>query len=828
MQHFRFPIVIIDEDYRSDNTSGLGIRALAQAIEHEGFEVLGVTSYGDLSQFAQQQSRASAFILSIDDEEFTPGPELDPAVLNLRKFIEEIRFKNRDIPIYLYGETRTSQHIPNDILRELHGFIHMFEDTPEFVARHIIREAKSYLDGVAPPFFKALIDYAQDGSYSWHCPGHSGGVAFLKSPVGQMFHQFFGENMLRADVCNAVEELGQLLDHTGPVAESEKNAARIFNADHCFFVTNGTSTSNKMVWHHTVAPGDVVVVDRNCHKSILHSIIMTGAVPVFMTPTRNHYGIIGPIPQSEFSREAIERKIAKNPLLAGVDPKTTRPRIMTLTQSTYDGVLYNTETIKGMVDGYIDNLHFDEAWLPHAAFHPFYGSYHAMGKNRPRPKQAVVYATQSTHKLLAGLSQASQVLVQDSQTVPLDRNLFNEAYLMHTSTSPQYAIIASCDVAAAMMEPPGGTALVEESINEALEFRRAMRKVEADFGADWWFKVWGPDALVDEGIGQSKEWMLKAKAKWHGFGDLATGFNMLDPIKSTIITPGLDVSGKFAKAGIPAAIVTKFLAEHGVVVEKTGLYSFFIMFTIGITKGRWNTLVTALQQFKDDYDKNAPMWRILPEFCRAHPRYERMGLRDLCQAMHEAYAKGDIARLTTEMYLSDLQPAMKPSDAYAQIARRATERVDIDALEGRITTSLLTPYPPGIPLLIPGERFNAKIVQYLKFTRSFNTQFPGFATDVHGLVEEGDSVGGSRYYVDCVREAVDVGVADAAGVAAVKAGRPARRTGAKTAAASGPVQKAPKARTAKAAQTAQTAEMAQTAAAPAAPKSAGKRARKTA
>ncbi len=295
MLRFRFPIVIIDEDYRSENTSGLGIRALAQAIEKEGFEVLGATSYGDLSQFAQQQSRASAFILSIDDEEFTPGPELDPAVLNLRKFIQEIRFKNADIPIYVYGETRTSQHIPNDILRELHGFIHMFEDTPEFVARHIIREAKSYLDGLAPPFFKALIDYAQDGSYSWHCPGHSGGVAFLKSPVGQMFHQFFGENMLRADVCNAVEELGQLLDHTGPVFASEKNAARIFNADHCFFVTNGTSTSNKMVWHHTVAPGDVVVVDRNCHKSILHSIIMTGAVPVFLRPTRNHYGIIGPI-----------------------------------------------------------------------------------------------------------------------------------------------------------------------------------------------------------------------------------------------------------------------------------------------------------------------------------------------------------------------------------------------------------------------------------------------------------------------------------------------------------------------------------------------------
>jgi len=751
---FRFPIVIIDEDFRSENTSGLGIRALADAIEGEGYEVMGATSYGDLSQFAQQQSRASAFILSIDDEEFTPGPDLDPAVLSLRNFILEVRRKNADVPIYVYGETKTSRHLPNDILRELHGFIHMFEDTPEFVARHIIREAKSYLEGVQPPFFKALLDYAEDGSYSWHCPGHSGGVAFLKSPVGQMYHQFYGENMLRADVCNAVEELGQLLDHNGAIGESERNAARIFNADHCFFVTNGTSTSNKIVWHHTVAPDDVVVVDRNCHKSVLHAIIMTGAVPVFLKPTRNHYGIIGPIPQSEFEPEAIRAKIAANPLLKGVDAKTVKPRVLTLTQSTYDGVLYNTETIKQMLDGYVANLHFDEAWLPHAAFNPFYGTYHAMGKKRERPMHSVVYATQSIHKLLAGISQASHVLVQDSQQTKLDRHLFNEAYLMHTSTSPQYSIIASCDVAAAMMEPPGGTALVEESIAEALDFRRAMRKVDDEYGLDWWFKVWGPDELVDDGIGRSDSWIIKGQgesSKWHGFGNLADGFNMLDPIKATIVTPGMDLDGKFDTSGIPASIVTKFLAEHGVIVEKTGLYSFFVMFTIGITKGRWNSLLTALQQFKDDYDRNQPMWRILPEFCQKHRAYERMGLRDLCQHVHTLYAKYDIARLTTDMYLSDLTPSMKPSDAYAQIAHRNTERVAIDDLEGRITTSLVTPYPPGIPLLIPGEVFNKKIMDYLKFAREFNLQCPGFETDIHGLVEVVGLDGKKSYFADCVK-----------------------------------------------------------------------------
>jgi len=749
---FRFPIVIIDEDFRSENASGLGIRALAGAIEQEGVEILGATSYGDLSQFAQQQSRASAFILSIDDEDLMGGADIDPTIVKLRRFIQEIRFRNAEIPIYLYGETRTSHHIPNDILRELHGFIHMFEDTPEFVARHIIREAKAYLDSLAPPFFRALMHYAQDGSYSWHCPGHSGGVAFLKSPVGQMFHQFFGENMLRADVCNAVEELGQLLDHSGPVAASERNAARIFNADHCFFVTNGTSTSNKMVWHSTVASGDIVLVDRNCHVSILHSIIMTGAVPVFLMPTRNHLGIIGPIPLDEFRPENIQAKIDANPFAREAQARNPgrKPRILTITQSTYDGIIYNVETLKQLLDGKIGTLHFDEAWLPHATFHDFYKDMHAIGRDRPAPKVSMIFATHSTHKLLAGISQASQILVLESEAEKLDRHIFNEAYLMHTSTSPQYAIIASCDVAAAMMEPPGGTSLVEESILEALNFRRAMRKVDDEWGQDWWFKVWGPERLTVEGIGNRDDWLLRANDAWHGFGNIAPGFNMLDPIKATLITPGLDLSGHFSETGIPASIVTRYLAEHGVIVEKTGLYSFFIMFTIGITKGRWNTLVSALQQFKDDYDKNHKMWRILPEFVAQYPQYEQLGLKDLCQQIHDTYKANDVARVTTDMYLSVTQPTMKPSDAFDRVAHRDIDRVEIDHLDGRTTAVLLTPYPPGIPLLIPGERFNPTIVQYLTFARDFNERFPGFDTDIHGLVEQVDR-GQRRYFVDCIR-----------------------------------------------------------------------------
>jgi arginine decarboxylase len=471
--------------------------------------------------------------------------------------------------------------------------------------------------------------------------------------------------------------------------------------------------------------------------------------PVFLMPTRNNLGIIGPIPLEEFTPESIARKIEANPFAR--EAKNKKPRILTITQSTYDGVVYNVETLREMLDGKIDTLHFDEAWIPHATFHDFYKNMHAIGRDRPRAKESMIFSTQSTHKLLAGLSQASQVLVRESETVKLDQDAFNEAYLMHTSTSPQYSIIASCDVAAAMMEAPGGTALVEESIYESLDFRRAMQKVDEEIGDDWWFKVWGPQVTSEEGIGTQADWMIHAEDTWHGFGNLAEGFNMLDPIKATVVTPGLALDGTFDDSGIPASIVTKYLAEHGVIIEKCGLYSFFILFTIGITKGRWNTLVTALQQFKDDYDRNQPMWRIMPEFCAANPRYESWGLRDLCQQIHDIYKLRDVARLTTEMYLSDMIPAMKPSDAFAKMAHREIDRVSIEELEGRITAILLTPYPPGIPLLIPGERFNKTIVDYLRFARDFNERFPGFETDVHGLVKR-EVDGKIGYFVDCVRQ----------------------------------------------------------------------------
>ena len=313
-----------------------------------------------------------------------------------------------------------------------------------------------------------------------------------------------------------------------------------------------------MVWHTTVAPGDIVVVDRNCHKSILHSIIMTGAVPVFLTPTRNHYGIIGPIPLEEFSMENIRKKIEANPSRARRSQEAAHPhhhpvdlRRRGVQRRGHQGNARRRDRHPALRRSL-------------AAARRLPRLLRRLPRDRRRPsalRESMVFATQSTHKLLAGLSQASQILVQDSQTRKLDRDIFNEAYLMHTSTSPQYAIIASCDVAAAMMEAPAAPRWSRSRSSEAVSSAARCARSDAEFGDDeWWFQVWGRSTSAEEGIGQRDDWMLKAGERWHGFGNLAEGFNMLDPIKATIITPGLNMDGDFAEhTGIPAAIVTKYL-----------------------------------------------------------------------------------------------------------------------------------------------------------------------------------------------------------------------------------------------------------------------------
>ena len=746
-----FPIAIIDEDYEGKHAAGRGMRQLAAAIEKEGFRVVAGLSYTDAQRLVEVFNNELCWLVSVDGAE---------AGAQQWQILEEVlgakRRRNDRLPIFLFGDERTAEMVPASVLRHANAFMRLFEDSPEFLARVIARAANLYLERLPPPMFKALMDYTLHGSYSWHTPGHGGGVAFRKSPVGNLFYQFFGENTLRSDISVSVGALGSLLDHTGAIAEGERNAARIFGSDETLFVVGGTSTSNKIVWHGMVAKGDLVLCDRNCHKSILHSLIMTGATPIYLVPSRNGLGIIGPISREQFTPESIRQKVAASPLAKETNGKV---RLLVMTNSTYDGLCYNVDAIKQLLGDTVDVLHFDEAWYAYANFHEFYDGYHGISSAHPtRSPHAITFATQSTHKLLAALSQSSMIHVQHSEKQRLDMARFNEAFMMHTSTSPQYGIIASCDVAAAMMEQPAGRALVQETINEALSFRRAMTAVKKQMNDSWWFDVWQPEPMAAQPANDRAHWVLKPGDRWHGFEGLAENHVLVDPIKVTILTPGLSANGSMQQHGIPAAVVTKFLSSRRIEIEKTGLYSFLVLFSMGITKGKWSTLVTELINFKDLYDANAPLRRVLPAFVDAHPAaYTKMGLKDLCEQVHQVYREDNLPKAQKDMYTTLPEMAMRPADAYESLVRGRVESVEIDQLTGRTLAVMLVPYPPGIPLIMPGERITAatkSIHDYLLYARDFDRRFPGFETDIHGLRFE-PAADGRRYLVDCVARGSD-------------------------------------------------------------------------
>jgi arginine decarboxylase len=480
---------------------------------------------------------------------------------------------------------------------------------------------------------------------------------------------------------------------------------------------------------------------------------MTGATPIYLVPSRNGLGIIGPISRDQFTPASMKAKIAANP---HAKKSSGKVRQMVITNSTYDGLCYNIDEIEKSLADSVEVLHFDEAWYAYANFHEFYDGHHGIHSSRPeRKRKALTFVTQSTHKLLAALSQASMIHVQQGAALQLDMLHFNDAFMMHTSTSPQYGIIASCDVAAAMMEQPAGRALVQEMIDEALAFRRAMFTVGKELGGKWWFRVWQPDAMAEKPTSDRDAWVLKPGEKWHGFEGLAEKHVLVDPVKVTILTPGLSADGKMAETGIPATIVTKFLSGRRIEIEKTGLYSVLVLFSMGVTKGKWSTLVTELINFRDLYESNAPLSRALPKIAESYPEaYGSMGLKDLCTAMHKAYAEHDFAREQREMYTALPEMALLPADAYDKFVHGAVEAVDIDKLMGRIAGVMVVPYPPGIPVIMPGERITAttkSIQDYLLNARSFDHKFPGFETDIHGLRFEGTGPD-RRYMVDCIKE----------------------------------------------------------------------------
>nr|WP_038381482.1 lysine decarboxylase LdcC [Pantoea sp. IMH] len=686
------------------------IRELDAALNVLGFRTIYPKDANDLLKLIEHNPRICGVIFDWDEYS-----------LDLCSEINEL---NEYLPLYAFISTHSTLDVSVNEMRMAIWFFEYGLGAADEIAQRIRQYTDEYIDTITPPLTKALFNYVKEGKYTFCTPGHMAGTAFQKSPVGSLFYDFYGANTLKADISISVTELGSLLDHTGPHLEAEEYVARTFGAEQSYMVTNGTSTSNKIVGMYAAPAGSTVLIDRNCHKSLTHLLMMSDIIPVWLKPTRNALGILGGIPKREFTRESIALKIAQI-------PRATWPVHAVITNSTYDGLLYSTQYIKETLD--VPSIHFDSAWVPYTNFHPIYSGLSGMSGERTPGK--VIYETQSTHKLLAAFSQASLIHIKGEY----DEHTFNEAYMMHTTTSPNYSIVASIETAAAMLRGNPGRRLINRSVERALHFRREVQRLREE-SEGWFFDIWQP-----EGVGEPQCWPIQpGDEAWHGFMEADADHMYLDPIKVTILTPGMSEQGEMADEGIPAALVAKFLDERGVVVEKTGPYNLLFLFSIGIDKTKAMSVLRGLTEFKRAYDLNLRVKNMLPDLYAEDPDfYRNMRIQTLAQGIHMLIRQHDLPRLMLQAFATLPEMRLTPHQMFQQQVKGNVETVEIDKLVGRISANMILPYPPGVPVVMPGEMITEEsraVLDFLLMLCTIGRHYPGFETDIHGatLTEAGE------------------------------------------------------------------------------------------
>ena len=760
VERLKMRALIVDDDLQTTSALGRAVRTLIKELQGRDVEVVEAASFEDGRSVIISDSAIHAILL-----DWSLGGEAAKAHEKAERLLEFVRSRNEKVPIFLTAEREQASSIPITVMQMADEFVWILEDTAPFVAGRVVAAIKRYIEQLLPPFAVALAKFVRNYEYSWHTPGHTGGTAFMKSPVGRVFFDFYGENLFRSDLSISVGALGSLLDHTGPIGESEKYASRVFGSHRTYCVTNGTSTSNRLIFTAAVPRDRIALCDRNCHKSIEHGLTLTGGIPTYLVPSRNRLGIIGPIYPERLTPKALKAAIDANPLVGkGIDKK---PVYSVITNSTYDGLCYNARRVEELLDPTVDRIHFDEAWYAYARFNPIYRERFGMHGDPADHKGPTVFTTHSTHKLLAALSQASFLHIRDGRSaIPHQR--FNESFMMHGSTSPLYTIIASNDITAAMMDGRGGITLTTESIQEAVAFRQTVGRVRKEFAAkkDWFFATWNADTVRDSKTGKRIPfekadpeqlvtdpdcWVLHPGDDWHGFEKLEDGYCMLDPIKVSIVTPGVALNGSLEKSGIPATILTAYLAKCGIQVEKTTDFTVLVLFSLGITKGKWGTLLNALLDFKTDYDQNAPLASVLPGLVADHPdRYGKMGLKDLADEIFAHLKEARQTRWLAEAFSTLPKPEMTPATAYQLLMNDRIEHVSIDKIANRVMATSVVPYPPGIPMLMPGENVGPMDGPYLSYLRALETwdrRFPGFGHDTHGV----ENING-KYHMYCLKK----------------------------------------------------------------------------
>lgn len=683
------------------------IHSLNECLKKRGFEVVFAADQADLVRVVENNARLAGVVIDWED-----SPQ---------ELCQQIHDFNEYLPIFAFS---SSNSVTDATFQQLSLNVEFFEyeiSNAADIAVTISQKVEEYEKAVTPPLTRALMNFAKEGKYTFCTPGHMSGTAFQHSPVGALFYDFFGANTFKADVSVSVGELGSLLDHSGPHRDAEKYIAETFNADRSYIVTNGTSTANKIIGLYSAPAGSTVLIDRNCHKSLTHLMMMSNVIPIYLRPTRNAYGILGGIPQSEFKHETIEKRVKET-------PNATWPVHAVVTNSTYDGLFYNTGFIKNTLD--VKSIHFDSAWVPYTNFSPIYQGLAGMSGGRTEGK--VIYETQSTHKLLAAFSQASMIHVKGE----INEATFNEAFMMHTSTSPFYPIVASTETAAAMMRGNVGHRLIDESIDRAIRFRKEIKRLREESDS-WFFDVWQP-----ENIGTKECWELKPEDKWHGFRNIDQEHMYLDPIKVTLLTPGLNGDGTMAERGIPASIVSKYLDDRGVIVEKTGPYNLLFLFSFGIDNTKAMGLLRELCNFRRDYDRNLEIKEAIPSLYKKDPSfYDGMRLQELAQGIHKLIVEHDLPNMMFHAFETLPKMVMTPFDAFQRELNGEVEEVRIQDMQDKVNANMILPYPPGVPLVMPGEMLtadNRAVLDFMLMLCEIGEHFPGFETDIHGAYRQPD------------------------------------------------------------------------------------------
>ena len=607
----------------------------------------------------------------------------------------------------------------------------------------------SYEALILPPFFKALSDYVGDNNAQFDCPGHQGGQFFAKHPTGRAFYDFFGDHIFRADLCNADVKLGDLLIHEGHAHDAQAHAAAVYNADKTYFVLNGTSSANKVVLNALLTPGDIILYDRNNHKSICHGgLVMSGATPIYLETGRNPFGSIGGILEHCFDESYIRNLIGeKDPNKAKAD----RPiRLAVIQLGTYDGTIYNARQVVDKIGHLCDYIFFDSAWVGYEQFIPMMKDCSPLllelGPNDPG-----ILVTQSVHKQQAGFSQTSQIHKKDKHIKGQDRYVdhkrFNNSFMMHASTSPFYPLFASLDVNAKIHEGELGRQLWRECIEVGIDARKSilshckyLRPLVPPIvhGKRW------EEGNTQEMANDVSYFAFEPNAKWHSFKGYGEGQYFIDPCKFQLITPGINVEiGEYEDFGIHANILANYLRENRIIPEKCDLNTILFLMTPAESKEKMDALVDQLVRFEELIERNAPMEEVLPSIYYSHiDKYKGYHIRQLCQEMHDFYKARNVSTLQQRLFSKEYFPeyVMNPQEANFEFQRNKGELVPLDEAEGRIALEGALPYPPGVLCVQPGERWSRTACDYFLALEEGINQLPGFAPEIQGvyLIEQPD------------------------------------------------------------------------------------------